>query len=211
MGRSGAEARFHQGLRVTDDAALEVVVAVLAGLVNKNLVAALGRMGVRALGVSGADGGLFSARIQDPALGRVGAISAVNRDTIDWAWQGGYLPVIAPLALSIEDDPNGPGQLLNVNGDTAAGELAAALRAEELCFLTDVPGVLDESGQPIESLTQVAALALLSSGVASGGMIPKLEAGLRACAVGTRCRIIDGRASHALREALERGGGTLLA
>jgi acetylglutamate kinase len=161
--------------------------------------------------MSGADGGLFSARIQDTNLGRVGAITATDRALIDWAWRAGYLPVIAPLALSLEDDPNGPGHLLNINGDTAAGELAAALQAEELCFLTDVPGVLDESGQPIETLTQVAALALLSTGVASGGMIPKLEAGLRACAVGTRCRIIDGRAPHALREAMERGGGTLLA
>ena len=211
MARGGAEARFHQGLRVTDEAALEVVVAVLAGLVNKTLVAALQRLGVPALGLSGADGGLLSARIEDPSLGRVGAVESVKQEPVQMAWQAGYLPVIAPLALSLDDDPSGPGHLLNVNADTAAGELAVALQAEELCFLTDVPGVLDESGHPLETLTPVAALALLSAGIAAGGMVPKLEAGLRACAAGARCRIIDGRSPHALRTALERGGGTLLA
>ena len=211
MARSGAEARFHQGLRITDEAALEVVVAVLAGLVNKTLVAALQRLSVRALGLSGADGGLFTARLQDPALGRVGAVESVNQEPVQIAWNAGYLPIIAPLALSLDDDPSGPGHLLNVNADSAAGELAVALQAEELCFLTDVPGVLDESGHPLETLTRVAALALLSAGIASGGMVPKLEASLRACAAGARCRIIDGRSPHALRTALERGGGTLLA
>lgn len=211
MARSGIEARFVQGLRVTDAATLEVVVAVLAGLVNKELVAALQAQGAPALGLSGADGGLFRARLQDPALGRVGDIVAVDPRPVRVALDNGYLPVIAPLALSLDDDPEGPSHLLNVNADTAAGKLAIALRASDLIFSTDVPGVLDEAGAVVPELSAVRARHFLATNVAGGGMVPKLQAALEALHTGLRVRIIDGRQSAALRQAVAgQPVGTLL-
>jgi acetylglutamate kinase len=204
MARSGVEARFVRGLRVTDPATLEVVVAVLAGLVNKELVAAFQARGVPALGLSGADGGLFRARVQDEALGRVGEVVAVDLHPVLIALEHGYLPVIAPLAL--DDDPEGPSHLLNINADTAAGKLAIALRAAALVFSTDVPGVLDEGGALIPELSAARARHLLDTNVASGGMVPKLQAALEALAAsdgGLPVHIVDGRQPAALRHAVQ--------
>jgi acetylglutamate kinase len=195
--------RFVEGLRVTDAQALQVAIAVLAGWVNTEIAASLQRLGGRALGLSGTDGGMILARARDPALGYVGEVERVDPGPIRLALQGGYIPVIAPAAL---DDR---GQPLNINADTMAGEVAAALGVEALLFLTDMPGVCDEQGSTISTLDAAGAAALRERGVISGGMIPKVEACLKAGPRVGEARIIDGRRPHALLEAL-RGlqGGT---
>lgn len=143
--RHGVESRFVRGLRATDERALDVVVAVLAGLVNKQLVAELEARGARALGLSGADSAILRARRYDPELGFVGEVIAVDADALRAVVDGGAIAVLAPIAVEVEGEALRP-QLLNLNADTAAGEVAAALRAERLVFLTDVPGVMDASG-----------------------------------------------------------------
>ncbi|HLB29468.1 MAG TPA: acetylglutamate kinase [Dehalococcoidia bacterium] len=198
----GVEAAFRRGLRVTDERALPVVVAVLAGLVNKELVAALDAAGARALGLSGADGGLIRAHHADPELGYVGEIEAVDSAILRSLLQEGYLPVIAPLAL-------GPGgTLLNINADTAAAAVAVSLEAQRLVFLTDVPGVIDGRGEVQARLTPAGAQALLDQGAISGGMVPKIEAALAAARAGVEAFIIDGRQPGALARLL---AGTPLA
>ncbi|HYM15071.1 MAG TPA: acetylglutamate kinase [Dehalococcoidia bacterium] len=202
--RAGLEPRFVRGLRVTDAAALEIVVAVLAGLVNKQLVADLAALGAPAAGLSGADGLLLQARPHAADLGFVGTIHHVDprplRDLLD----RGYLPVVAPIAIEAE---GAHAQLLNTNADTAAGEIAAALAAERLIFLTDVEGVLDGDRHLLGHLDAAEAAALIASGVASGGMIPKLEAAVRAAVVGCATRIVNGRAEGVLARVLAGGGG----
>jgi acetylglutamate kinase len=188
--------RFVRGLRVTDAESVKIVTAVLSGLVNKELVAAIAALGGRAVGLSGADGGLFEARLRDPELGYVGDIVRVNLDAVQAVLAAGFIPVISPV--SIGQDGEGQTCLLNVNADTAAGEIAAALGAAQLVFMTDVAGVLDGEGKLIERLTLGAATALIAAGTASGGMIPKLEACVRAAEAGSDARIIDGREGHAL-------------
>ncbi|MCX6021087.1 MAG: acetylglutamate kinase [Chloroflexi bacterium] len=188
--------RFVRGLRVTDAESVKIVTAVLSGLVNKELVAAITALGGRAVGLSGADGGMLEARLRDPELGYVGDIERVNLDVINAVLAAGFIPVISPVSLG--HDGEGQTCLLNINADTAAGEIAAALPAERLVFMTDVAGVMDGDGKLIERLTPDAATALIASGTASGGMIPKLEACLRAAGAGADARIIDGREGHAL-------------
>ncbi len=206
LARLGIEATFARGLRVTDTATLDVVVAVLAGLVNKRLVADLTALGAPAIGLSGADAGLLQARRYEDELGFVGRIHRVETAAIDEVLRLGYLPVIAPIAVNSED---GAAQLLNTNADTAAGEIAAALRAERLVFLTDVEGVLDGEGRLVSQLTVEDATALIASGVAAGGMIPKLEAAIRAASAGCATRILSGTSAGALAAALAgRGVGT---
>jgi len=196
--------RFVDGLRVTDAASLRVVVAVLAGLVNKELVAQLSFMGVRALGLSGVDGGLLQAELEREELGYVGAVCSVDPSPLAAALDHGLLPLVAPIALK-----RGTAQLLNVNGDTAAGAIAAALPGSTLVFLTDVPGVLDASGALVHRLTPEVRAMLLSTGALKGGMLPKIEAGARAAASGGRTVIVDGRQGHALLAALaDDGAGT---
>lgn len=203
MERSGTVARFIRGLRVTDDATLEVVVAVLAGLVNKQLVAALQGLGCDAVGLSGVDGGLLQARVMDEELGSVGEVTRVEPGVIEGVLAMGAVPVVAPVAISEPGESGGPRALLNVNGDSAAGALAAALGAERLIFLTDVEGVMDGSRRVIARLLPEQARALIESGVAGGGMIPKLEACLRALPRVDVTRIVDGRQPHALVESLD--------
>lgn len=207
LARAGIEARFAAGLRVTDAASLEIVVAVLAGLVNKRLVAELSALGAPAIGLSGADSLILQAERYDDALGYVGRIVRVNPYPVEELLRLAYLPVLAPVA--VEDGL--PSQLLNVNADTAAGELAAALRAPRLIFLTDVPGVRDASGATAASLDAAEARTLLREGVAQGGMVPKLEAAVRAAAAGCATSIVDGTASGSLARALagEPGGTTI--
>ena len=206
--RAGIEARFVRGLRVTDAASLEVVVAVLAGIVNKTLVAQLSAMGAPAIGISGADSLILQARRYDDELGFVGQVVRVNPYAIEELLRFGHLPVIAPIAIDAE-----AGQLLNTNADTAAGEIAAALKAERLVFLTDVEGVLDEQKQLLGSLSTDETRELITSGVAGGGMIPKLEAAMKAAAAGVATRIVDGTQEGALASVLagEDQGTTVIA
>ncbi len=197
LARAGIEARFVRGLRVTDEPSLEIVVAVLAGLVNKTLVAQLGALGAPAIGLSGADSMLLQARRFDDELGYVGQVVRVNPYAVDELLRLGHLPVIAPIAV----EPGGK-QLLNTNADTAAGEIAAALKAERLVFLTDVEGVLDEQKRLLPRLTAAEAESLIAAGTAGGGMIPKLEAAVRAASAGCATRIIDGTRERALARIL---------
>jgi acetylglutamate kinase len=175
------------------------VVAVFAGLVNKQLVASLQALGARAVGLSGVDGGLLRTRQADPRLGYVGEVTDVDRGVIDALLAAGYMPVISSVGYWGDQ----PSKLMNVNADTVAGEVAAALGARDLVFLTDVAHVRDADGKAIEELKPGEVEALIESGTASGGMIPKLRAGARAAAAGTRCHIVDGREAHALRAVLD--------
>lgn len=195
--------RFYNGLRVTDAQTLKVVTAVLAGLVNKELVAAIQAEGGKAVGLCGIDGGLLHAGITDIELGYVGEIEKVNPELLNAVIEMGYIPVIAPLSLQLSAEPAENGYILNTNGDTAAGEIAAALNTWKLIFLTDVAGVCNNEGELIPQLTPKEASSLIASGVASGGMIPKIRACLHALSTATATRIIDGRKPHVLIEELK--------
>ncbi len=211
LGRSGAASKFVRGERVTDKPALDIVTAVLAGLVNKELVAAINSLGGKAIGVSGVDGALVQGRIKDAELGYVGTIVKVNTAPLESLLSAGYVPVIAPVSLNAFERPADAPALLNVNADTVAGEIAAAIGAEKLIFLTDVAGICDGSGKLLEKLSATEAEALTVSGVASGGMIPKIKAGIRALSQSSTVRIIDGREPHALLNEIEgKGGGTTI-
>jgi acetylglutamate kinase len=209
LDRAGVEPHFVRGLRVTDEAVLEIVVGVLAGAVNKRLVAELSALGAPAIGLSGADSLILQGRRYDAELGFVGMIHRVNPYPIEELLGLGYVPVIAPIAIELEGTRQ---QLLNTNADTAAGEIAAALRARLLVFLTDVEGVLDGERHVLGHLTAGEAGELIASGVASGGMIPKLEAAVRAAGSGCATRIVNGRTAGALARVLAGdGGGTTVA
>ena len=200
MERQGTIPRFVRGLRVTDDKSLEIVTAVLTGLVNKQLVASLLTMGGRALGLSGIDGGLLEATLADEELGYVGQVTSVNPEPLLQALEGGYILLVAPLGIHRIDGTAYSGSILNVNGDTAAGQLAHAIAAERLIFLTDVEGVMDGSGRVLQRLDMRNARMLLASGVVKGGMIPKLEACLRALERVPTTEIVDGRKPGALMD-----------
>jgi acetylglutamate kinase len=200
----GVESQFIDGLRVTGADAIDVVVAVFAGLVNKQLVAALQALGARAIGLSGADGGLLATTQADARLGYVGEVTGVNSESIDALLAAGFMPVICSVGYWQDE----PARLMNVNADTVAGEIAAAVGASNLVFLTDVAHVRDASGNDVSELRAPDVESLIESKVATGGMIPKLRASVRAARAGTCCHIIDGREAHALRAVLEGGGGT---
>jgi acetylglutamate kinase len=195
----GVSSEFVDGLRVTGPDAINVVVAVFAGLVNKQIVADLGALGAPAFGLSGVDGGVLTTRQADARLGFVGEVTAVDVGPLRALLDGGYLPVLAPVAVWQQQ----PRQLMNVNADTVAGEVAAALSATQLVFLTDVAHVRDGDGMQIDQLAVDDVAGLIDGGVASGGMIPKLRAGARAASAGVPCAIVDGRESRALRAVLE--------
>ena len=197
LARSGASSRFVRGERVTDKPALEVVTAVLAGLVNKELVASINSLGGKAIGISGADGSLIQGKIKDAELGYVGTIVKVNTAPLEALIEAGYVPVVSPVSLNFDKPVDAPA-LLNVNADTVAGEIAAAIGAEKLIFLTDVAGICDQSGKVLAELSASEAEAMTASGAASGGMIPKIKAGIRALSRAATVRIIDGREPHAL-------------
>lgn len=189
--RLGVPTKFERGLRVTDAASLEVVVAVLAGLVNKQLVASLSALGVPAVGLSGADGRILSAEVQDESLGFVGEVTTVDASPVARVLLVGGVPVIAPLGITAS------GQLLNINADTAAGAIAALLRPSRLVFMTDVEGV-KRDGKLVARLTAEEGRSLIASGVIEGGMIPKVEACINSVADGCRAAIVDGRQQGAL-------------
>ncbi len=202
MQRQGIPPRFVNGLRITDADSLDIVVAVLTGLVNKELVGVLQGLGGRALGISGIDAGLLEARIANPELGYVGEITRVNPEPLQALLAGGFIPMLAPLAAQAQDGTEHAGGPLNINGDTVAGELAYALGAERLIFLTDVPGVMDANGRTLARLDRRRANLLLRSDVVRGGMLPKLAACLRALERSAVADIVDGREPGALLNCL---------
>ena len=218
--RLNIKSQFQNGLLVTDAQTIEVVEMVLAGAINKQIVTALNQAGGRAVGLSGKDANLIiakktRARKADPSsnidkavnLGFVGTPKTINTDVLDVMLKSDLIPVVAPIATS-ED-----GQTLNVNADTAAGALAAALNAERLLMLTDVTGVLDKKGALIERLSTSQAATLIRNGTAQGGMIPKLQTAIDAVKNGvTATAILDGRVPHAILLELftELGAGTLV-
>ncbi|MDH5673517.1 MAG: acetylglutamate kinase [Myxococcales bacterium] len=202
LGRLGIESERVEGLRVTDDRTMEVVEMVLGGTINKEIVSLIGRNGGRAVGLSGVDDRFLQARRLEPVqtssgaridTGRVGRIEAVRPQVLHALIEGGLIPVVAPLA-------SGPGgESLNVNADTVAGEIAAAMGARKLVLMTDIAGVCDADGSLIKSLTGAEVAELRERGVIAGGMIPKVECGLKALASGVnKCHILDGREQHAV-------------
>jgi len=211
LSRQDVSSQFVQGERVTDKATLEVVTAVLAGLVNKEIVAAINSLGGKAVGISGVDGAFIQSRIKDVKLGYVGTVVKINLAPVAILLESGYVPVIAPVGLHSPDKPDGTTLMLNINGDTVAGEIAAAIGAEKLIFLTDVAGICDQSGKLLPKLSASEAEALIASGVASEGMIPKIKACIRALSGTSTARIIDGRQLHALlKEMKGHGSGTMI-
>ncbi len=216
----GVESQFVDGLRVTDKATAEVAEMVLSGAINKELVGWIAGAGGKALGISGKDGGLVTAtKVQrttkDPEsnieqavdLGFVGEPTAVDVTLIETASAAGMIPVIAPIA------PGADGATYNINADTMAGAIAAALGAARLFLLTDVPGVLDKDRNLLTDLTPADIAALQADGTISGGMIPKLETCVHAVEAGCEAAVVlDGRVPHAMLIEVftARGAGTLI-
>ncbi len=195
--RLGVPTSFQNGLRVTDPAALEVAAAVLRGLVNSELVAALHDAGCDAVGLSGVDGGLLIGQ-RLPDVGLVATVVGVRRDLLDSLLVAGQVPVVAPLAR----DEN--GVVCNVNADDAAAGLAAGLGARQLVLMTDVDGVRDGAGNKLDSITMAEAEAMIADGTIRGGMVPKVKAALSALAwQGSEAIISDGSAPNALVRSLE--------
>jgi acetylglutamate kinase len=190
--RLAVPSEFVDGLRSTSAAALEVVIAVLRGVINTQLVAELQRRGGRAVGLCGVDAGLVRGERYDARLGLVGRITGVDPTALHALLGAGITPVVAPIALEPPDQP------LNVNADTVAGEIARALHAQGLVFLTDVDGLLDAGGALLPLLDGARATALRADGTIGGGMIPKVEAALRAAEGGARTHIVNGRSSGTL-------------
>jgi acetylglutamate kinase len=193
----GIEPQFKNGLRVTDAATMDVVEMVLVGRVNKELVSLINTAGGRAVGLCGQDGNLIAARPQgQDGIGFVGEVHSVDIRVVSNLVTNGYIPVISSVAA---DDT---GQAYNINADTVAGELAAALGAEKLILLTDTPGILADYHDPqslIYKLDIQQARQLIDQGVVSGGMIPKVNCCVRSLAQGVRAaHIIDGRLPHSL-------------
>lgn len=218
--RLGVESTFVDGLRVTDKATAKVAEMVLSGAINKELVGWIAAAGGKAIGISGKDGGLVTARkvsrtSRDPDsnieqvvdLGFVGEPAAVDTTVIDTMVAAGMIPVIAPIA------PGADGATYNINADTMAGAIAAALGAARLFLLTDVPGVLGADGALLTDLTPADIASLRADGVIRGGMVPKLETCVAAVQAGCEAAVVlDGRVGHAmlLEFFTARGAGTLV-
>jgi acetylglutamate kinase len=197
LGKIGIEPQFKDGLRVTDAATMDVVEMVLVGRVNKEIVSLINQAGGNAVGLCGKDGNLIIARPDGrEGIGFVGEVSGVNVAILDTLVKSGYIPVVSSVAA----DEN--GQAYNINADTVAGEIAAALGAEKLILLTDTPGLMRDFHDPttlIRKLDIQGARALIDDGTVSGGMIPKLTCCVRSLAQGVRAtHIIDGRLPHSL-------------
>jgi len=209
--RQGVATEFVRGERVTDLPALEVATAVLTGLVNKEIVAGINCLGGRSVGISGVDGALIESKAKNSEMGYVGTVEKVNREVLDTLLAAGFIPVVAPVSLYSVDRPDGAARIINVNGDPVAGELATAIGAERLVFLTDTAGVCDGSGNLLPRISAGEAEDLITSGVISGGMIPKVNACLRALTAGSITSIIDGRETHALADEIDgKAGGTTI-
>jgi acetylglutamate kinase len=204
--RLGLKAEFRNGLRVTDAATMDVVKMVLTGKVSPDLVATIIRLGGQAVGMSGEDGPSIIAEELDPGLGFVGRVVQVNAEPITALMGRGYIPVIASIGLGYD------GQAYNINADTVAAEVAVALGAAKLILMTDVAGVLDSRQEVVNELSRTAANRMIASGEVSGGMIPKLEACLRALDAVPQAHVVDGRTPHSLLLELftESGIGTMV-
>jgi acetylglutamate kinase len=204
--RLGLKSEFRDGLRVTDAATMDVVKMVLTGKVNPDLVATLNRLGGQSVGMSGEDGPSIIAERLDEKLGFVGRVVQINPEPITALVDRGYIPVLASVGLGYD------GQAYNINADTVAAEVAVALRAEKLILMTDVPGILDQQGQVVGELDRTRAGRLIADGAVSGGMIPKLQACLRALDGVPQAHVIDGRVAHSLLLELftEAGIGTMV-
>jgi acetylglutamate kinase len=214
--RLGKESRFVGGLRYTDQETMEIVQMVLAGKVNKDIVSLVQQEGGKALGLCGIDGGLLQGRrlrLEGEDLGLVGDISSVNTAVLTDALDRGYVPVVSTVALGIED---AKGEALNVNADTAAAQIAAALGAEKLVLMTDVRGILRDVQDPdslIKELRRSELDNLIRQGIVSKGMIPKVDCCRLALEGGVKkAHIIDGRLPHAILIELftDEGIGTMI-
>jgi len=220
LGKMGIESRFEGGLRVTDAKTVEIVEMVLAGSINKEIVALINAEGEWAIGLCGKDGNMVYAEkahktMTDPDsniervldLGFVGEPVEVDRTLLDLLAKSEMIPVLAPVA------PGRDGHTYNINADTFAGAIAGAVEASRLLFLTDVPGVLDKDGKLIDELTVTQARALIADGTISGGMIPKVETCIEAIDRGVKgVVILNGKTPHAVLLELftAHGAGTLL-
>jgi acetylglutamate kinase len=204
--RLGLKAEFKDGLRITDDKTMEVVKMVLTGKVSPDIVGAINRLGGQAVGMSGEDGPSIIAEPLGKDMGFVGRVTQINREPITALLGRGYIPVIASIGLGYD------GHAYNINADTVAAEIAVALGAAKLILLTDVPGVLGVDGEVVAVLTREDAQHRIDSGAVTGGMIPKLQACLRALDGVPLAHIVDGRTAHALLLELftESGIGTMV-
>jgi acetylglutamate kinase len=197
LGKLGIEAQFKNGLRVTDAPTMDVVEMVLVGRVNKEIVALINQAGGMSVGLCGKDGHLITARPQgEEGIGFVGEVSNVNIKILETLSSNGYIPVVSSVAA------DETGQAYNINADTVAGEIAAALGAEKLILLTDTRGILKDYKDPSTLIPKVdirEARQLIADGIVSGGMIPKVNCCVRSLAQGVKAaHIIDGRIPHAL-------------
>jgi len=211
----GKESRFIEGMRVTDNETMDVVEMVLGGLINKQIVSLINRHGGRAVGLTGKDGGLISARklrlpradTDSPDLGQVGEVESIDPAVVAMLDDDDFIPVIAPIGVGKD------GVSYNINADLVAGELAAVLGAEKLLLLTNTPGVLDPDGELMTGLGADETERLIGKGVIHGGMLPKVRCALNAVQAGVKTsHIIDGRVRHSvLLELLtDSGVGTLI-
>ncbi|MEO0380299.1 MAG: acetylglutamate kinase [Pseudomonadota bacterium] len=201
------QSEFVNGKRVTDAATMNVVEMVLSGVVNKRIVQAINRAGGRAVGLSGKDANLMMCEQTDPELGLVGTPAQMDPSILQTLFEKSMIPVIAPLGAGRD------GETFNINGDTAAGAIAGALKADRLLLLTDVSGVKNASGEVVTDLTADQIRALTQEGVIAGGMIPKTETALDAIASGVRAVVIlDGRAPNAclLELFTNHGAGSII-
>ncbi len=208
LNRLGIESRFVRGKRVTDQATVEVVEMVLTGLVNKRIVQAIMDEGGRAVGLSGKDDDLMVCEMEDPELGWVGRPVEMNVQVLRDLMSAGIIPVVAPVATGMD-----PVETFNVNGDTAAGAIAGALKADRLLLLTDVSGVKNAAGEIMTAMTPDEVRAMIDDGTIAGGMIPKTETALKAIEDGVRgVVILDGRVPNAclLEIFTEHGAGSLI-
>ncbi|MBP5975532.1 acetylglutamate kinase [Brasilonema sp. CT11] len=197
LGKLGIEAQFKNGLRVTDAPTMDVVEMVLVGRVNKEIVTLISKAGGSAVGMCGKDGNLIKARPQgEEGIGFVGEVCSVDTKILETLVNNGYIPVVSSVAA------DETGQPYNINADTVAGEIAAAIGAEKLILLTDTRGILKDYKDPSTLIQRVdiqEARELITTGVVSGGMIPKVNCCVRSLAQGVRAaHIIDGRIPHAL-------------
>ena len=203
--KMGIESTFVDGLRVTDAETLDVARMVLVGKVNSDIVSAINVHGSIAVGLSGADANLIRADVHSEALGFVGNVSKVDPTIVNGLVSQGLVPVIATIGSDAE------GQAYNINADTVAGAIAAAIGAEKLVFLTDVVGIRADADDPSSTVAQVTTAeleAMVASGAANGGMVPKVEACIGAVRAGvSRAHILDGREPHALLVELFTDGG----
>ncbi len=208
LNKLGIKSEFVRGKRVTNKATIDVVEMVLTGLVNKRIVQAIMDEGGRAVGLSGKDDDLMVCEADDPELGFVGRPVEMNPQVLRDLFKAGIIPVVAPVATGMQ-----PNETFNVNGDTAAGAIAGALKADRLLLLTDVSGVKDGNGNVVTAMTPDEVTAMIADGTIAGGMIPKTETALKAIEEGVRAVVIlDGRVPNAclLELFTEHGAGSLI-